>query len=226
MLFKKQKNRFIELIQEVNLSPNLFESRQNNEDEFIISIRNSSFVFKIEFYSGIFYKCYETKFQTKYPVKQVSLGSRELLTLNEIYGEFTKWLKNDAIDYLDEQSIPDLWAELQLSSGSVSDSQDIQNTLFTVDEQRRIAETLGEFEKEVQKRTVLSDEQFNLLHERVEYLIDASKRLGRKDWLAATAGAIIGFTFQVSLTAQTATQIIQLAGEAISWIARTPLLLP
>lgn len=147
--------------------------------------------------------------------------------------KFKAWLEGPVTKYLAYQAeeaeglvIPDLWAEFELSSGSPSEDQALQNTLFSSEEQNRVKETLSEFEEQIKTRKVLSDEQANLLHERIEYLVESSKRLGRKDWLAVAVGALVGFTVQAGLTSETAMQILQLAGEALRWIAHSPLLLP
>ena len=79
---------------------------------------------------------------------------------------------------------PDLWAELQreaklLGAGSNAVTE---NTPFTPEEQKEIARETKELAKYVRKIHLLSPAQMQVLDEKLEYLVDASDRLGRKDW--------------------------------------------
>jgi hypothetical protein len=79
---------------------------------------------------------------------------------------------------------PDLWAELQretklLGAGSNAVTD---NTLFTAEEQKQIAERLRELAEHVSHMHSFSGPQIEALKERLDYLVDASGRLGRKDW--------------------------------------------
>ena len=239
-MLKKYRNALLNVVRAANLDPRHFRP-QDEEIGGYQSFRlrvgdgNLYFVIQTTFVGGkrqfhYWYSTFVFDHKTrKYPEYQLT-GWYDFERVEE---GFRKWLDEWAQQYIEIQAeeeedkiVPDLWAELDLPSDSVVDSQNIQNTMFSSEEQRRIAETLKEFEEEVQRREILSAEQVKLLHERVEYLVESSKRLGRKDWLAAAAGALIGFTFQAGLTSDVAIQIIHLSGEALRWIAHTPLLLP
>jgi hypothetical protein len=50
----------------------------------------------------------------------------------------------------------------------------------------------------------LSKVQIQTLEEKLDYLIDASARLGRKDWLNAFIGAILGYVFTAAFTSESA----------------------
>ena len=90
---------------------------------------------------------------------------------------------------------PDLWAELQrevtlLGARSV---ELIENTPFTPDEQNEIARRLQRLAGHARNTYSLSPEQIRLLDEKLNYLVEASARLGRIDWLNAFVGAILGY---------------------------------
>lgn len=152
---------------------------------------------------------------------------------DDVVTNFKAWLASDAQKYLgdkfeleEDRSLPDLWADLDLSLGSTEQTGSLQNSKFSSEEQERIAEALKKAEEEIQSRDLLDAEQEKLLHERIEYLVEASTRIGRKDWLMAAAGAVIGFTLQAGLASNIAAEVINLTGTALSWIGHTPLLLP
>jgi hypothetical protein len=147
---------------------------------------------------------------------------------------FANWLQTSGTKYFaymaekeEDDNTPDLWAELDLPAGAAEDLQALPNTRFSPEEQTRIADALSEFEKEVKTRDLLSADQIKLLHQKVEYLIDSSKRLGRKDWINAGTGALFGFTLQAGLSGETATQIFHLAAAGLQWIVvHLPMLPP
>ena len=104
---------------------------------------------------------------------------------------------------------PDLWAELQreaklLGAGSNAVTE---NTPFTPGEQKEIAGRLKELAKYVRKTHSLSPAQMQALDEKLEYLVDASHRLGRKDWLNAFIGVTLGYMLSVALPPESARTI-------------------
>jgi hypothetical protein len=95
---------------------------------------------------------------------------------------------------------PDLWAELGRRGDlafSASDST-LQNTPFAPNEREEIAEQLNKFRANANAAFALSEHQAEELDERVDYLIDATERLGRKDWLNSCIGSIFGYVLAVA----------------------------
>lgn len=240
-MLRKYRNALFEMIRAVNMNPRDFKSKEEvlqNFQAFRLQVGDSSLNFVVRTaFSGDerVFDCKYSKYERAHPEPKFPETDYPSVWYKFSYVEkqFQQWLDSWVRKYLSDREeetedlvLPDLWTELDLSESSFVDSQVIQNTLFSLEEQKRIAETVNEFEQEVQRREILSQEQADILHERIEYLVESSKRLGRKDWLAAAAGSLIGFTFQSGLTSENAMQIIHLAGEAIRWIAHTPLLLP
>jgi hypothetical protein len=90
---------------------------------------------------------------------------------------------------------PDLWAELrrEVHLLGVGSNEVTENTLFTQDEQNQIAAQLQGLAKHVSDASSLSEAQMQILNEKVDYLIDASRRLGRKDYLNLFNGVILGY---------------------------------
>ena len=112
---------------------------------------------------------------------------------------------------------PDLWAELQreaklLGAGSNAVTE---NTPFTPEEQKEIAGRLKELAKYVRKIHLLSPAQMQVLDEKLEYLVDASDRLGRKDWLNTFIGVTLGYILSVALPPEFARTIFRTFLQAI-----------
>lgn len=234
---KKTRNRLFEVLRRVETDPRIFDVSETLVDSwecFTLSLASGAhyFVLKERFYGGTWqFAGRYTSFIVDYPEPRfVENLSGVTVNVDQIISIFEAWIPHirKYFSYLEElaeeRDTPDLWAEL--SSGKPTDTVILPNTLFTLVEQTKIEDTLNQFEKEIETRGILTEQQTKLLHEQVEYLVESSKRLGRKDWLAAAAGSLIGFTLQAGLTSEVATQVLHLAGEALRWIAHTPLLLP
>ena len=74
-----------------------------------------------------------------------------------------------------------------------------ENTLFTGDEQKEIARRLEQAAKYMRETHSLSMAQMRALDEKVYYVIEASTRLGRKDWLNIFIATILGYVFIAAL---------------------------
>jgi len=96
---------------------------------------------------------------------------------------------------------PDLWADLgrQRELLASASDQTLANTPFAPNEREEITEQLNEFRADVKAAFALSEQQSEDLDERVDYLIDATKHLGRKDWLNICIGSMFGYVLTVVL---------------------------
>jgi hypothetical protein len=248
LILKKHRNILLELIRSAQLEPQAFrltEEATESTESLRLDLSDSPhyFVITARFQHGkrefwyeysTFLIAYPNPTVNKYqPPSWMGFHERESIFSFSIVSGFRGWLSASVKKYLDylaeeeeDRMLPDLWGELRLPPSSSSSLLRLQNTPFSKEEQARISESLHEYLEEVKKRETLTTEQLNLLQEQVEDLVESSKRLGRKDWLQAAVGALIGVTLSAGLTSPVAVEVIRLAGEALQWLARTPLLLP
>jgi len=110
------------------------------------------------------------------------------------------WLKEVKQDL----DTPDLWAELQRDAQliGVGFNKVTDNTPFTADEQIEIAARLQKLAKSARDTYSLSQEQIRALDAKMDYLITAAGRLGRKDWLTVYIGAILSFILGAALPSE------------------------
>jgi hypothetical protein len=89
---------------------------------------------------------------------------------------------------------PDLWAELKREGEILSGARyaDVQNTPFTPDEQAQIAEQLEQIKRSAQTTYALPDAQMRRLVAKLDEVLAASGRMGRKDWVLLFGGAMLG----------------------------------
>jgi hypothetical protein len=105
---------------------------------------------------------------------------------------------------------PDLWAELRRKRellAAISDDA-VENKPFTDGEQQQIAGQLQELKEYVGRTRSLPEPQMRLLDERLDYLVDAAKRVGRRDWLLMLAGVILTYVLAVELPPEAARDIL------------------
>jgi hypothetical protein len=108
-----------------------------------------------------------------------------------------------------EMNAPDLWAELRQVPEVLAASQttDASNAPFTPNEQSEISRRLDEIKKLVQERFELTDEQLAVIDQRLDDAEEASKRLGRKDWIMMFYGSVMS-TFMTDAVPPTVIQTV------------------
>lgn len=89
-----------------------------------------------------------------------------------------------------EVNAPDLWFGLRNTKMSLGGAQEgnSENTPFTIGEQLQISTKLREIKAYVKETYQLSDEEFARIEERLDEAEEASRRVGRKDWVLLFSG--------------------------------------
>jgi hypothetical protein len=193
MLQKFQRNQIFKAIQVAGLDPGQIDLI-DSESEFRIKHKWSESCFIVQREAGHY-------------VGQSLVGDGAVWPTGPNYWQsllprISTWLEEVKQDL----DTPDLWAELQregelLGAGS---SVVTENTPFTADEQREIAERLKKLGEYVRVTHSLSMAQMQALQEKVDYLVTASNRFGRKDWLILFMGAIFSYLFGAGLPPESA----------------------
>lgn len=103
--------------------------------------------------------------------------------------EFKQWA--EAVQYVAD--VPDFWEEFRQAPEALTAAQSTgaSNTPFTPDEQAEISNRLDAVKQLVRKQFELTAEQLSAVDQRLDDAEEASKRLGRKDWLMAFYGAVM-----------------------------------
>lgn len=193
MLQKFQRNQIFEAIKSVGFDPGQFDLVDSGSEVTIKHKWSAS--------------CFIVKRESAYYVGQSLVGDGAVwptgpVSWQSLLSRISLWLEEVKRDL----NTPDLWAELQRDAELMGAGPSVatKNTPFTADEQREIAERLKSLGKHVSVTHSLSTAQIQTLEEKLDYLIDASTRLGRKDWFMAFIGAILGFVFNTPLVAESA----------------------
>jgi hypothetical protein len=106
----------------------------------------------------------------------------------------------------------DLWKELNQTKGFLGEEpgKNIENTPFTRDEHIEISARIKLAKEYIQTSDELTGEQVSQIEVRLNHAEEASKRIGRKDWLMLFNGAIFSLVLTDTITPQVAEHIFML----------------
>jgi hypothetical protein len=111
-----------------------------------------------------------------------------------------------------EYEAPDLWGELgkqrELMGGELAL---VGNAPFTPDEQRQIEAQLQETKAFVRKSFELTEAQYGAIEARLDYLVEASGRMGRVDWRTAFAGVFLTAIVMGMLPSDVVREVMEIA---------------
>ncbi len=139
---------------------------------------------------------------------------------------------NDFIIWLDllknELGTPNLWETILSEErlfGDVSEG-DLSNDPFNITEQKYIWSKILEIEIFLKDNLDLLEKDIVIIKTRLNYLVEASKRLGRKDWLNILMGVSFKIAFDLALSSGPAKEFFKFIGSAFGHILSGPVLLP
>ena len=121
-----------------------------------------------------------------------------------------------------EITAPDLWDTIkqqkQLAESSLAPSA---NAPFSPAEQQQIAQAIEQLKIELIAATKATGEKLERIEEQTQYLVDASTRLGRKDYLLLLLGSITSFVIEHTLASDAARRLMSVATQLLGWIGPT-----
>ena len=227
-MLKRYKNSLLETVAKEQVDPRIFELSAadlegNSAIEFLVRGTLLRFVVATSPDDPHKFRFMYTRFAPAVPKSRIS----DWYDFGPIRAYFERWLNESVKLHLEEQVMPDLWNQLEPGkTGADLLLHDLDNSPFTEHEHSRVQESLLRVLREVRSHNVLTSEQIELLEERLEYLIESSARLGRKDWLICVLGAVFGLVLQAGLTGEAGRYVSKIVWQAVEWAASQPVLLP
>lgn len=133
------------------------------------------------------------------------------------WGRVEELVQRWAADVKKDVDTPDLWAELEQQQEllGATDVEAVENTPFSPEEQRLIAEQFAEIKKYLRQTQELSEEQFRRLEAQLDYLVDAASRMRRFDWRNAVVGALLGQVLRSVLPGETVRDVLGMLGRGL-----------
>jgi hypothetical protein len=133
------------------------------------------------------------------------------------------WLSNLKREYF----APNLWAELDKQRGLTAALEpsggDADNSPFTPQEQGVIAAQLNEIKELLVRTEGLDGDRLATLEAGVVYLVEASSRMGRRDWLTIFYGTVFGWALNGLVSPDGARQALMMAAHAFGQIFGHPM---
>jgi len=218
MLTKLERNRIYETIRRSGLDPAEFDLEGAGRNVTITHTSGSTFeinqrspVTKILQYMGILGR-YKTIAAASDDLDE--LGTAD--SIDEIITHLSSWLEAILLSV----GMPDLWEEMRRGGELITDIQkaNSDNTSFTEDEQGKIAAHLQEITKQLKEQFELTSEQAKRIDEWRDEVVEASTRMGRKDWIVYVLGTITALTIAATVPAGLGEHIFTMVIHALGYL--------
>jgi hypothetical protein len=197
-LLAHQKNEVLRTIQTKGLNPVDFEwqegkSRHKRIPKIAILVhRPTGYYFKFDYDPDGFYFAIYSPGDDSIDCQTNSDDWESMI------GHFEEWLQS--IDC--QTSTPDLWSAFRKESQLIKATSEAQidNSPFGAREKEKVAQYIAEIKQHLLANMELTGQQQEALNARLDYLKEASERLGRKDWLNILIGTLLGTAIQLEFT--------------------------
>jgi hypothetical protein len=143
-------------------------------------------------------------------------------SLHETWGEVVERVTSWVGELREDLSSPDFWTSLE-GVPPLGDDATHDNSPFTPEERQGIAERAAAIKTEAQSRYQLTDQQIQILEAKLDYVVEASKRMGRLDWRNLVAGVVLDMVREAVLPTQTTTKVFNHLLTAVSHMLGHPL---
>jgi len=223
-MLKKYKNGFIEIIQSKGFEPQDFHAKEKGADGkhgFVISFRTSHLRFVVR---NPEHSC--DKFDYKHtsfgpvPCETEYLPPGGWADIEEVYAAFENWLEKAVRVYINDLLEPDLWMELErqkpLVAGSILDKD--ETSPFSEDEKTQLRLSINEFRLLVSKTFQPSQQELEVIGNRLDYLSNRLDGLNRVDWRGLALSTIISISIALSLDTEQGRVLLNLFKQVFSKI--------
>ena len=208
-LLRSQKNDVFRLIKESGLNPENFEWQKTEGPRAFTSYAFGETIPTLrykgtEYYFLINYEDLLYKIEFCPGKKTIIERMDTIVSWDILLNYFTHWL-----DFLKrEVEQPDLWEELfkyQLSPDTFSPN--LANEKFNIQELKKISEGIDNIRAYLESEFELEKEQNEIVNEKLEYLVSASNRLGKKDWFNICFTVTFSIALALSMSPEQANTI-------------------
>jgi hypothetical protein len=115
---------------------------------------------------------------------------RSTLAWEQLLGNLPDWVAE--IEY--NLTTPDLWEELKQVPEIVAAAQaeDASDAPFSAEERAAISGRIEEIKQQARQNPELTAEQISGIEQNLDYLVEASEHVRKKDWLMTIPGVVLG----------------------------------
>ncbi len=218
-MLKKYKNHLIRVIQESGLNPALFTATGitiGKDKVFQITFDRTPLKFEFFEHPGRYdlFMCRMVIYAPGFPMYPAVMSYEDF---SEDSVEFKNWINRDVKSFIEEKTMPDLWAQIQsllrLSLQTANSEQDLLP--FTEEEKTQVRIALFTFEQGVTKEFNPAPEQLAYIQQQLKYLSDSVERLNRFDWRGLALSILFGIAINLTVDTEGGRRLIQLWEQAM-----------
>jgi hypothetical protein len=213
-LLKSQKNSVFEIVQSAGLDPAEFEWTERRSIDSPIPApalvhrpSNAWFTFDFDALAQHHLGHYSPGTETAEDVMRAGSWAAHLTNV-------AQWLQNLKREFY----APNLWDELAKQrelTAATEPSDDADNAPFTLEEQEKIASQLREIRELLVRTERLEGERLRAVESRLDYLQEASTRMGRRDWLNIFYGAVFSWALTALVSPDSAREVLIAAAQGL-----------
>ncbi|HBB86217.1 MAG TPA: hypothetical protein DC047_01215 [Blastocatellia bacterium] len=217
-LLKSQSNQILEAIRAAQCDPAEFEWQDTQGQQSgmtvskLVHTPSGTYYFTFDNYQG-FYSKWSPGAQTVTDQNGTGNWSAQL----QWFREWLSYLKR-------ETESPDLWTEISKGARILESaaSSETSNAPFDAGEKANILKGLNEIKQYLLTAHKIDPE---LVESRLEYLIESSERLGRKDWLNLLVSVLVSIIISAALPPESTRELFRFVGSVLRQILEGPPLL-
>lgn len=219
---KSQQNEIFQMIQNKGFDPSKFELNEEKSQQSVDKGGLPDTISKINYSGTNFYFIFDFLREIHYsefsPGKETLVEEQYPGSWKQQIGYVESWLTN----LKKEIAEPDLWEQLSEYQIAQEDqlSPETENDPFSPDQVEQIISGINRIKAHLTNELQLDTEQENEANEKLDYLIDAAKRQGRKDWFHTAIGVIVTISVSLALSPEQANTIWGFLREAVTGIIK------
>ncbi len=224
-MLKKHKNSLFQIIKRNDLLSldnfDISDKKFGDGSMTVISYKNSPLKFTIQIDSDSYHE-FHYGYVTFSPTFERINSGGIVLNFEELQTKFEDWLNYDVKEYIFESSEIDLWNEFKNITSSLNLDEinfDDKNS-FTLDEQNQISMALDELKLLIKDNFKTNQEQQSNVINRLDYLIEASKRLNKIDWKSVAISTLISISIALSLNNEQGELLFSLLKKVLSTLPK------
>jgi hypothetical protein len=223
-MLKRDKNGFVQIIEEFGFSSSQFKRFEKDVEShpgFILQFVNSPLFFLARTQNNNYHEhdCRYVEFAPHFP-KSEYWPLENWCDISDVYDVFKDWLKNHVSLYLEEIDVPDLWD--QLGGRGIFNGDplvDRNNEKFNKNEKQQVIAAIEHFKKLLTSEHAPSEDQLEVISDRLDYLTEAIDRLDKVDWQGVAVSTIMSISIALSLDTEKGRSLFDLFKDAFTTVA-------
>lgn len=222
-IYKNDIHRIIK--EEMNLDPNRFSIKEDTHEGrpiATLSIIDTKMEFAFlnpENTWDAFMVSY-TLFTPNFTKTNWLPDNQKFSSYEEAKTRLINWLKLQVKPFLEDNDGVDLWNTFQFETNifQLAHVRFGDNSAFSLDESTKIANSLDNLKQLIIERFNATEEQTEFINQRLDYLSEATNRLGKYDWSGLMISTFISIGINMGVDTETGRIFFQLISDAFKTV--------